>query len=322
MKGLKIFSEAGYETGFGHFTRMSGICERAVEDGYPVQLFLKADEVAEGLLARPYVSFEDWASAGAVSRMIGSDDVAVVDSYNVDISFLEGLKDLSGELIVIDDNIRLDYRQMTVINPNYFGEYLDYPADCGNEYHTGKDCTLMRRAFYREFERGVNDSVEQILITMGGSDALGLTDEVIDMVRSIDRDVKLNVVATGAYRNLDAIRARLSSADDLFLDIDAEKMRLLMMTSDFAIASGGGVSNELIKCQCPALLVETADNQRLNIEYLHEHGIIDRLVRHETDKIRDMFPYAKRAAFADKLKEKSSGKSGVDVVLRKLGGEE
>lgn len=319
---IAIFSEAGFEYGFGHFYRMSGICDKAQREGLDVTMYLMADEAARANLDRDYVKFVDWQDPSFYKQELTKEVLLVIDSYHVDIRMLETFKALAGEMIVIDDNIRLNYHDMKILNPNYFALFLDYPKDRNNTLYLGSDYTLLRDEFTSAERNPVKEDVSDILITMGGTDPLGKTGQIIDAIRQVSETVRLHVVCTKAYHDLDGIRAKLLNTDRLYFNIDAGTMCELMKECDFAVASAGQTTNELIKMQCPAVLVVVADNQVLNTRYLSEAGYIIGMYDNDSSLIREMFSYEKRKMLAEMLNTFRSDSSGKELIceLARCGG--
>ncbi len=312
---LIILSEAGYIYGFGHFYRMSGICEKALAEGRDSVMYLVGDDVAKKNLKRPFVSFEDWHDKARREELITKDDTIVIDSYHVEVPELEELQKIAGKMIVVDDNIRLDYHDMAILNPNYFAVYLDYPQDRGNTYYLGKDYTLLRGAFDDIPERTTREKVSDVLITMGGTDLKHMTVKAIRTIKSVSDDIRIHVVATDAYTDIDEIRSLLTDNDRLYSNVDAEGMRALMLDCDFTVASAGGTSNELIRTKCPSALVVVADNQLLNIKYLSEAGAFE-VIQDEPEKvIKSMMSHEKRSRMAEVLETFSSDHSGKDLIM-------
>ena len=293
--GLKVLTEAGYNLGFGHYYRMSSICSRAAEQGIDLKMYLFSDEVARQNISEPYITFFDWIECDDWSEVLDRDDVVVVDSYHVSLDTLKKVQRSCGTMIVIDDNMRLPYEGMCVLNPNYYAGFLHYPDDVGNTYYLGKDYTLLRDAFIRPVNRMVRENVTDVLITMGGTDLRGMTSKVISFFNSLNRDcVRLHVVLTHAYTDLDAITSSLREQDQYYIDIDAAQMSNLMEQCDFAVATAGGTSNELIRMQCPSCLVTVADNQLNNVQLMSSRGFFDTFDMSSLDTIHSMFDYSKR----------------------------
>ena len=312
---IKILTEAGYNVGFGHYYRMSGVCDTISEAGGDIKMYICADEVARSNLTREWIEFADWLDPEMIDRIIGPEDTVVVDSYRVDLDELNAINERARDLIMIDDNIRLDYSNMIILNPNYFAMYLDYPGGKGNRYYLGKDYTLLREPFKKAGTKVIKEDVTDVLITMGGTDLKHRTQKAIGLIRETGRDVRLHIVVTNAYSDIEEIEAMIGKEDRLHSDIDAVEMCRLMMTRDFAVATAGGTSNELIKTQCPSVLYVVADNQFLNARYMAGGGYFELMEEgREKDIIDSFFDYGKRKEMADKLQTLHSDKSAVDLI--------
>lgn len=313
---FKIFTEAGFNKGFGHYSRIFGICEVLNEKNFEFKVFMDADDSAQKVIGhKKYIVFENWLDYDCIIKLVNSQDIVLLDSYYYDIDFLERVKNICEEVIIIDDNIRLDYHDVCIINPNYFSEYLKYPKQNGNKYYLGKDYTLLKRNFIPPDCKKINEKVENILITMGGSDVLQLTHRIIEYLHSFNNEAELQIVVTSAFKNLDKIEEKINDRDKLWMDIDGKQMASLMRNADFAISSAGGTSNELIKMMCPAILIAVADNQYLNIKYLYENNLVDVFDIDSMYKIKNMFNINKRKKLIGNLKGKYSNKSAIDLIL-------
>ncbi|MCQ2563584.1 MAG: hypothetical protein MJ128_03735 [Mogibacterium sp.] len=311
---LAIFSEAGFNYGYGHFYRMSGICEHAIREGGDVIFYLMADKAAKTNLTRDYVRFVEWKDPDVFKGLLDSETTLVVDSYHVDIKDLEQFQKHVRDMVVIDDNNRLDYHDMKILNPNYFAICLEYPQDRNNELFLGKDYTLLRDEFTSNGQKEIKETVTDILITMGGTDPMGRTASIIRMIRELSKEVRLHVVCTKAYQNLNFIQAELNEKDRLYLNIGASEMCDLMKCCDFAVASAGQTTNELIKMMCPAVLVAVVDNQMINTKYLSDNGYIEAMYEDDRDALARMFSYDKRKIILEKLQTFYSMKSGKDFI--------
>ena len=313
MLKLAIFSEAGFNYGFGHFYRMEGVCEKALSCGRDAKLYLMADEAAKDNLRRSYVEFVDWKSTDEYNRILDLNTTLVVDSYHVDIKDLEEFQAIARDMIVIDDNVRLDYHDMKILNPNYYAAGLEYP-DKGNTVFEGKDYTLLRDEFSPSSERPVKEVATDVLVTMGGTDPTNRTPGIINMIKNVSKNATVHVVCTKAYSNLEEIKRMIDCHDRLYLNITAAGMSKLMNKCDFAVASAGQTTNELIKMQCPAVLVVVVDNQVNSTKYLTSNGYIESMYEDDIAVIRKMFMYERRGELYDRLQSFASDKSGKDLI--------
>jgi UDP-2,4-diacetamido-2,4,6-trideoxy-beta-L-altropyranose hydrolase len=312
---LKIFTEASYKRGFGHLARMSCILEKARLMNIEAMLYLDTEGEQNTIIQDENIVITQWLKSGAESTMATAEDVVVVDSYHIDAPRIKRLNQIAKKVVVIDDNNRLDYEDSIVVNPNYYGEYLAYPPGKNNQYHVGKDYTLLREAFVSPRCRSAKPEVDEILISFGGTDINNMTEKVIKAVKKETPEVKLNVVATNAYLQLTEIRSALSPQDSLVLDATSNQMASLMHRVDFAITSAGGTSNELIKSQCPGLIVPVIENQVMNAKLLHENNLLLSSTKLEESDIKLLFEQSTRANLIANMKEKESASSASDFIV-------
>lgn len=315
-----ILTEAGKTKGLGHFTRMTAVCEGLLKNGIDVEMWLDADKAVKSITTKSFVRHinrvEDFFNI-----LVKDKDVVIVDSYHIDLATMNKIKSRCKRLIVIDDNMRLGYQDSIVLNPNYFAEFIKYPEGKGNVYYKGNEYTLLREEFNTISDHVMRNPVREILITMGGTDVKKITAHVIRYLKGINEFVRLNVVITSSYDNTDEISELLGINDTLHKDISASKMSILMQQADFAIASAGGTTNELIKALCPAVLIGVADNQVLNLKYLGANGIIKEFNVDNMKPIEEMFSYEERIGMYEKMKERFSKRTGVDLVVDIVKGE-
>lgn len=312
---LKILTEAGYKKGFGHYSRISSLFDNFQSANIPFKVIVDGDDVAKELIQGDFIDFEKWNSVEFLRNEVNKNDVILIDSYSYDILFLEYAKNCCKDIIVIDDNKRLDYENVKIINPNYFGESIDYSMDRGNTYFIGAKYTLLKSAFKHGRKRNVKDQVTSVLITMGGSDVSNITVPIMKEIISINHNVKLNVVATNAFRNLSDIKKQIRKKDNLVIGASPEKMAELMIDADFAVAAAGGTSNELIRSKCPSILISVADNQKLNLEYLYRKGIAEQFDETTLYRINKMFDVQKRKELVNNMEKVVTEEKTFEVIL-------
>lgn len=319
---LVILTEGSITKGFGHITRTGSISDRIKENGFECVTVVDGDEAAEHNFADRGYIFDKWTNNSSAFKYFDDNDVVLIDSYHVLLSFLEEINNSSKCMIMIDDNKRLDYHDMIIINPNYFAHYIDYPTDKGNKYYLGKDYTLLRKEFYPSGLRVVNKRVNNVLITFGGTDVKGYTDKAIRQIKMNHKDVCLHVVATDAFSNLEEIKKSISDSDILYMGVSADEMADLMWKADFTISASGGTSNELIKMMCPSAQTAVADNQVNNINIMSKVGAFLAFSFDEPEAIEKLFDYDYRSEMVGLLGEFKSEVNASDLILSILEGNE
>ncbi len=315
---LIILTEASIEKGFGHVTRMSGVYERIKSQGDQCSVIVDGDAAAKSRY--PDYNYIEWTNSEFAFEFFSQDDYVLVDSYHVSSEFLDAINHRCRRLLVIDDNVRLPYHHVTVINPNYFAPYLKYP-DSDNMYYLGKDYLLLRKEFCPPGARKLNREVKRVLITFGGTDVLSYTGRVIKALKRNYKDVCLDVVATSAFKNIEQIRGCLNDKDILHMNVSSSEMADLMWQADFAVTSSGGTSNELIKMQCPSAQIAVADNQQNNIRIMSDLGSIMKLEIEKLSAIERMFDYTYRNDMLKQLVSLQSNSSALDLISSIVKGE-
>lgn len=312
---IVLLTEAGPITGMGHLMRMRGLKGHLLSDVYPTTMCVQQEDMQSPVhLESNEMSF-DWINdVAAVSRVANPKDIIVMDTYKTTLSFIDDLTKMFRKIVVIDDTSRLSYRNTVVINPNYYGTMMKYPKGSGNTYFLGKDYTLLRPEFRYNGKRRIGPKVKNILITLGGTDVLGITHTIMDYCHSIDHETALHVVVTNQFGNLQEIKKTASDKDVLHFNLSATQMNCLMNESDFAIAAAGGTTNELIKTQCPSIVIQVADNQQLNVQYLVPLDYFRLFDADHLGNIRQMYSQRTRQHIFDVLDSIQTDKTAKDAV--------
>ena len=314
---IRIFTEAGYSVGLGHLTRMRSLKNQLNDDGYPACLVVQVeDDATSGAIQlEPDETAKLWINdIEAMSSEIDPCDVVVVDTYATTEQFMKDASGLCAKLVAIDDCNRIPYHNCVVVNPNLYGEFIDYPADVNATYCLGAKYNLLRPAFRAEGEREFTGPVKRILITFGGTDVMDLTSKAVEYCHGIAPNARLDVVATTSFTALDNIKSALGENDVLHVNIDAEQMNKLMNQADFAIASAGSTSNELMITRCPSILIQVADNQEKTIRYLGPLGYFKVFEADSFNKIGEMIDPEVRKGIHDKLMELTTASSAKCLI--------
>ena len=310
-----LLTEASNNKGYGHYTRMSSILTACLKKGINTMMYLWADETAEKSFCNgANIVAEFWLKENWISSNIKSNDIVVVDSYNVELELLQTIRDTCKKMVVIDDNVRLPYEEMIVLNPNYYAEVLTYP-DNNNTYFTGKDFTLLRAPFYSNVCSSINAKVNTILVTLGGTDVKNLTFASAKILHSLFPEATINAVVANSNIYMKSIYEIIEKNGEVFCDVDARKMCLLMDCSDLIVSAGGGTTNEIIRRQIPSIVIPVAENQKFNANFLKEKQLAIVLGEQEISNMGNYLLYETRKQIWINLRKIYSKKNGVDMIL-------
>lgn len=189
-------------------------------------------------------------------------DTILVDSYWINEDYLIVLKSMCNLLVSIDDNYLYNYKSHIVINPNLYASLNEYEINKGTKYLLGGDYLILRKEFRKKYIFKVNKKVQNVLITMGGSDVNNFTLFLINSLKGI-KDINFNVVIGNGYKNFKAPIEK-----NVNLIYDPKNMREVMIKNDFAISGGGTTAYELASLSIPTVLIIQAENQVRIAEYM------------------------------------------------------
>jgi UDP-2,4-diacetamido-2,4,6-trideoxy-beta-L-altropyranose hydrolase len=257
----------------------------------------------------------------------------VLDGYAFGSAFQLALRDEKWGLLFIDDDGRHEnYHADVLLNQNAGAAVVLY----GRRTHAarlllGCQYAMLRREFLRAKRTTItNDSVSQILLTLGGADRHNLTArylEILDECRSADCQIRVVIGPANPHVfHLHELTAKMSR---VALHVAPANLPQIMAGCDLALTAAGSSVYELGYLGVPMLVVVTADNQRpiataldqLHVAFrLHDPGeisaadkvCIEAFLHNPTD----------RADCAAKFRELVDGQGAARVVevLRELSG--
>ncbi|AFY69682.1 pseudaminic acid biosynthesis-associated protein PseG [Thalassoporum mexicanum PCC 7367] len=230
-------------------------------------------------------------------------DWLILDGYDFKPTYQRAIKSAAIRFLYFDDYGHLSYYWADlVLNQNVSAEpawYSDRHPD--TKLLLGSNYALLRQEFatWQYWQRSLDLNISQLLITLGGSDPDNVTLKVVQalaMVRqtqslaaSVASVLKVTVVIGAGYRYAEQLKhaiAQLTSAPshkNLKIELiqNATQMAHLIANADLAIAAAGSTCWELAFMGLPAILIVTAENQRLIAAKLAELGVSINLGWHQ-----------------------------------------
>lgn len=220
-------------------------------------------------------------------------DVLVVDHYGLDVAYERAMRDVAGQIIVLDDLADREHDCDVLIDQNLGRDLADYnglvPKDavrlCGSDY------TLLRPEFAeyrteslaRRKEQPILDKgCPHILISLGATNLHNATGGVLGHLQQIKTPLQMTAILGSGALHLDKVRDAVNYLQDntphhAALHLDVGNMAELMMQADLAIGAGGTSSWERCCLGLPALVMELAGNQRDIIRHLSACGAAETL---------------------------------------------
>ncbi|MBI4789812.1 MAG: UDP-2,4-diacetamido-2,4,6-trideoxy-beta-L-altropyranose hydrolase [Chloroflexi bacterium] len=271
---IGIYTQGGRDIGLGHLRRCLTLADALVRMGARVGFVVNDDASAQ-----QFVQAQGYAVVGLdddLERVVSAlrnwrADAVITDSYALNSADLAALRRGIGYLVVIDDLANQELPADLVTNGAVCAPSLRYCARPETRFLLGPSYALLRDEFAANPARAIRDSVERVLITVGGSDPFGLTPRLVDWVQAALGDIGMDIVAGPFFEN----RITVRETEQIIFHREPRDMRGLMLAADIAITGGGQTTYELAATGTPAIAICLAENQRANLTGLAEAGTLD-----------------------------------------------
>lgn len=274
---IGIRADGNKKIGIGHVMRCMTVADAMKRQGEDVIFFLADEECVSlvenrGFCCRVLDSAYDNLDSETERLVALLDELRVdkllIDSYYVTPEYLEVLEE-KAVIAYLDDMDLFPYKVDVLINYNVFAKAEDYP------YVTQKTLCLIGPKFApvrEEFAKVCIDRerrVENILITLGGSDQYNLSVKIAKALAECT-DCRLHVVCGPFNRNRDELVRLAEHADRIVLHENVKEMWKLMEACDLAVSAAGSTMCELATAEVPAITFSFVDNQQKIAEAFDE----------------------------------------------------
>lgn len=202
--------------------------------------------------------------------------VILIDSYYVTPAYLNTLQTFA-KVAYIDDLRAFDYPVDLVINydvipPSKTAEYNQAYTNAPIKL-LGAEYTPLRRQFQNQ-EITLNNEIQSILITTGGSDPYHFTETLVSYLLSLELSVVIHVVVGKLFRDTDLLEELANKNPLVYLHYNVSDMASLMKQCDYAVSAAGTTLYELCALGIPAISFTISDNQIIMAETFAETGAV------------------------------------------------
>lgn len=327
---LTILTEGGHDVGFGHITRCISIASAFQLRGVEVRFLVYGDKSIDVALTGMNYQYIDWISDFEKTKLLvmGS-SIILLDSLTISGDHIIRISSLNIPVIHIDDE-----KQQNIINNGFILDWTvnrDYRCKFkhGVEYLIGSKYTPLRQDFYNAPPYIVNQKIQRIMLTVGGSDLKNITPGILQTLVDNCPNIKKEVIIGGGFRNLSAIKDNMDKNTNLVVGPDSKKMVEIMQQCDLAIACGGQTLYELAKIGVPTIATIVVDNAvsdtigweevgfLRNIGWHHDSGVFFKLIT-EIQQLKDYSIRKEMSENARKLMKSNGADLIANRVIRKI----
>ncbi|WP_346661516.1 bifunctional UDP-2,4-diacetamido-2,4,6-trideoxy-beta-L-altropyranose hydrolase/GNAT family N-acetyltransferase [uncultured Methanobrevibacter sp.] len=267
-----ILTEGGKNYGLGHVARCCSIYQAFEEYDIFPKFVVNGDESVKTILLNIPFEILDWLND--CSRFSNS-DIVIVDSYLADLDFYNNISNNVPLVVYIDDNNRIAYPKGIIVNGTLDTSNMNYIQREDITYLVGNEFIPLRKDFWDIPKLKINDSVESILITLGGNDLRNLTPKLLELLNTHFSNVTKKVIIADSFNNVSEIEKLKNDSVELIYLPDSEQIINTMASVDLAISASGQTLYELACMGIPTIAIGIIDNQKNNITNWINQGFIE-----------------------------------------------
>lgn len=267
-----ILTEGGENKGFGHVARCSSIYQAFEQFNIRPKFIINGDESVESVLNGIEFEIFDWLNDLSV---ISNSNIVIVDSYLANLEIFNNIVKTSDLTVYIDDNNRLEYPKGIIVNGTLDTSNMNYSKRDNVKYLIGKDFIPLRRDFWHIPKLKINDSIENILIMMGGNDLRNLTPGILNVLNNNFPDINKKIIISDSFDNVFDIENLKNKSTELFYAPNSNEIIEIMSSVDLAISASGQTLYELACIGVPTISIGIIDNQKNNIQNWIKQGFIE-----------------------------------------------
>lgn len=269
---ILILTEGGKDYGFGHVARCSSIFQAFQEYGILPKFVVNGDESVKSILSDIDVEIINWIDDFS---FISGADIVVIDSYFADLDFYNKLSENIPLVVYVDDNNRLNYPKGIVVNGTLNVSNINYSRRENIKYLVGNEFIPLRKDFWNIPKLKINDSIENILITMGGNDLRNLTPKILKLLNNNLPEVNKKVIIADSFNNVHEIESLKNDTVELIYSPNSGEIIDAMDSVDLTISASGQTLYELACIGVPTIAIGIIDNQKNNIKNWINQGFIE-----------------------------------------------
>lgn len=295
-----VRADAGNELGTGHIMRCLSLLETlgaqalfvcSDTEGHPGDLVVARGHRVHLLEA----GLEHARDAVQTAALAAGADLVIVDHYQLDAGWE---RMMPAPVMVIDDLADRAHVCALLLDQNLGRTDADYdglvPDACVRL--TGPQYALLRPEFAAARVGALaaraarSGPAQNVMVVMGGTDALNATGWVIAQMAQMDLPVGMTVTAVlgPTAPHLDAVRDTLATLPcKSALLAGTNRMAELMAQSDLAIGAAGSTSWERCALGLPTVIVVIADNQIDGARALAASGAARQVTLHNDDALKE-----------------------------------
>ncbi len=225
--------------------------------------------------------------------------IDIVENYNYPYKLYDGMDDLVESLrmyspqVVINDILDTSREYVSILkNEGYFvvnfedlgtgTEVADVVFDALYEHEVGEDKIftghkyyILKDEFYFQPQKIITHTVNNVLITFGGTDPNNFTEKVIDSILSTNYEGRINVILGLGYQGLDDLISKYESNQSIQIYRNVSNISEFMFKADLIFTSAGRTMYEICSLGVPTICLCQNERELSHVFANESNGFIN-----------------------------------------------
>ncbi|MBQ9141708.1 MAG: UDP-2,4-diacetamido-2,4,6-trideoxy-beta-L-altropyranose hydrolase [Lachnospiraceae bacterium] len=254
----------------------------------------------------------------------------LVDSYQITQNYLKELQKMC-PVFYLDDTGAQTFAADGLINYNIYGDALGYETKCPREMKLllGAKYAPVKEEFVKT-PYTVREDVQNVLITMGGSDKLNITGVLSQsLLRRLPKEIELTLICGRFNLHLQELLKLQESNPRVHVLVDVTDMWNKLAQADIAVSAAGSTMYELSAMGVPTVCCYYVENQRQIAEgfatkvgmcnagdfSVEQSAVLERLTEAVCELVADK---TARKSLSERMKQVADGQGAVRIAKELL----
>lgn len=273
-----IYADGGESIGYGHLVRSGALGSEFLQSGHDVTYLTSTPTETKSIVPEA-CDIIDVSSPESITKSILKHNVKtlVTDSYEISHDLQREIADAVGYTVLLTDHAEHPVHCDMLINGNIFAESLDYDwTGLEPVMLLGSNYLIFRNHLRKYMEKNpiCREDVQNILITMGGSDPETITPKAIESTEIANADIYV-IVGPGFSDGL--IRRIQQTAKDfpgeVHLINNPTDIGRYMHQADVAITTASTTVYELMGIGTPIICEPVIEHQQTIAKALKKQNL-------------------------------------------------
>ncbi|MBO6122785.1 MAG: UDP-2,4-diacetamido-2,4,6-trideoxy-beta-L-altropyranose hydrolase [Methanobrevibacter sp.] len=225
--------------------------------------------------------------------------IDIVENYNYPYKLYDGMDDLVESLrmyspqVVINDILDTSREYVSILkNEGYFvvnfedlgtgTEVADVVFDALYEHEVGEDKIftghkyyILKDEFYFQPQKIITHTVNNVLITFGGTDPNNFTEKVIDSILSTNYEGRINIILGLGYQGLEDLISKYESNQSIQIYRNVSNISEFMFKADLIFTSAGRTMYEICSLGVPTICLCQNERELSHVFANESNGFIN-----------------------------------------------